>query len=435
MIKPLPPSDVNGFCEDPDNPPPLPPWPEEETSHALDIIRWSDIKDLDVPPVEYIWEPFLTRVGFGIIAAHPGTGKSFLALQLFVSIATGLPLFGRPTCGPAGAGMVALEDDPNVVHRRLKAIRRAYGSAWSAKHDDLFDRNGRLFIRARKPLEGLTGAAAAHHLAAIAREIGAHMKTTQDPPAVVFVDTMNAVNGGDENSNTEARALTATVLGLSDALGCSVYVLHHLKKSGIGKNALSTLVDRLDPELVRGAGAFVGSARAVVQFGWIQPHEAAKVGLEQENSHRRYAVVALTKVNDGPLSPWLLLEHSSEFAGIFEPVANGDDVLASLRGGNAEEDMSLAESMLMDLHANAGLPEKEVRSLILEKHYPDDDKAKADKKLKTAFSNMRRRQGWLMKGSLKLTVLGFQKVQELGRQHHEPDNPDTPGNESWRESA
>ena len=410
------------------------PWEGKEDAppHALDLLRWSDLKDRDVPPVQYIWEPFLTRVAFGIIAAHPGTGKSFLALQLAVSVATGLPLFGHPTCGPAGAGLVALEDDPTVVHRRLKAIRRGYGSMWTPKHDDLMETNLRILVRARRPLEALNGAAAAHQLAAMAQEIGAHMQTTRDP-VIIFLDTLNAIHDGEENSNTEARVLNAAILGLSDTLGgCSIYALHHLRKAGNGKNA-PMIADRLDPELVRGAGAFVGSARAVVQFGWIQPQEAGKVGLEQENSHRRYAIVALTKVNDGPLSSWLLLEHSPEFAGIFVPVPKGDEVLAALRGGNAEEDLSLAETMLLDIHRDAGLTDKEIRKTLLAKYYPDDPKA--DSKLKGMLTNLRHRKGWLVKGGLKLTVPGFQKVQELGQQSGEAVNSDDSNDESWRASA
>ena len=396
------------------------------SSKTLEVVRWADLKDCIVPSVKWAWEPFFPAVPFGLLAALPGTGKSFLALQIVAASATGLPLFGRPTCGPAGAGLLALEDDVNVVHRRLKAIRESYGNDWTPEHDDLLDRNLRILVRGRKPLEGLTGSAAAHELAHMAREIGAAMQTTQDSPAILFIDTMNAVNSGDENSNTEARSLTATIFGLHDALGCSVYALHHLRKAGSGKNA-PVLTDRLDPELVRGAGAFVGSARAVVQFGWILPNEAQKAGLEVTNCHRRYVLMALTKINDGPLSPWMLLEHSQEYAGILAPVAHGEEALAALRGGNAMEDLSQAETILMDIHKGLG------RDELMAKHYPEDPRA--DAKLKGMLQNLRRRQGWLTKGGMKLTVIGFQKVQELGRQDAEAVNPEGSESESWPESA
>lgn len=405
------------------------PWAggeEGERARALDVLRWSDLKDKRVPPPRWLWDPFFPAVPFGILASHPGHGKSLLSLQIAVGTATGLPVFGLPTCGPAGAGILALEDDQNVIHRRLRAIVEAYGPTWTPVHDSLLDGNLRVMVRARTPLEGLEGTAAAHHLATLARELGSAMGNTQDPPAVLFLDTLNAVHGGDENSNTEVRALTAAVFGLHDALGCSVWALHHLRKSGGAKGGPS-FTERMDPELVRGAGALVGSARAVVQFGWILPNEAGKANLETLNSQRLYAILGLTKVNDGSLSPWLLLEHS-KLAGLWIQTVCGDEALAVLRGGKAVEELGKAEALLLDVHA--GLD----RKALAEKHYPDDPKA--SDKLKSALQDLRRRHGWIQKGNLELTVQGFEKVKALhGRQTEENANHDEDENESWRESA
>ncbi len=71
----------------------------------------------------------------------------------------------------------------------------------------------------------------------------------------------------------------AAIFGLHDSLNCSVWALHHLRKAGSGRSA-PALSDRLDPELVRGTSAFVGSARGVVQFGWVNSNEAVKAGLD-----------------------------------------------------------------------------------------------------------------------------------------------------------
>jgi hypothetical protein len=404
------------------------PWDgkEEEPPHALDVLKWSDLKDKTVPPVRYVWDPYFPVVPFGILASHPGHGKSLLSLQIAVSVASGMPLFGSQTCGPAGAGVLALEDDQNVIHRRLKAITEAYGPAWTPVQDELLDRNLRVLVRGRTPLEGLGQAGAAFQLAHLAQELGDAMRTTQDPPAILFLDTLNAVHDGDEKDATATRPLIAAIFGLHDALGCSVWALHHLRKSGNTKSA-PTLADRLDPELVRGSSALVGGARAVVQFGWILPSEAAKVELETENSARLYAIVSLTKVNDGPLSPWLLLEHSA-LAGLWVPTQDGDKALASLRGGNAVEKLGKAEAILLDIHA--GLD----RKALAEKHYPEN--AKAADHLKSALQDLRRRHGWLQAGKMELTGSGFTKIQELkGRQALEDANPGEEENESWSASA
>ncbi len=396
-----------------------------EKHKPLEVLRWHDLKDRPVPPVCWLWEPYFPKVPFGILGSHPGHGKSLLSLQIAVGTATGLPVFGIPTCGPAGAGVLALEDDKNVIHRRLEAIVKAYGSDWAQVHDDLMDQNLRVMVRGRTPLEGLDGTAAAHHLSALAQELGAAMQTTKDPPALLFLDTLNAVHGGDENSNTEVRVLAATVFGLHDALGCSVWALHHLRKSGNAKSAPS-FTDRMDPELVRGAGAFVGSARAVVQFGWITSVEAGKAGLEATNSHRLYAVVGLTKINDGPLSPWLLLEHA-QLAGLWTKTPGGDKALATIRGSAALDELTRSEKLLLDIHR--GVPQ----ATIAEKLYPGDPKGKD--KVKGAIQDLRRRHGWLQPKSTELTVKGFEKIQELGRQGDEPAYSEGAEDENYQQSA
>jgi hypothetical protein len=391
--------------------------PAKIKPRALEVLHWSDFKGKAVPPVKWIWEPYFPATPFGILASHPGHGKSFLALQMAVAVATGLPLLGLPTGAPAGAGVLALEDDASVIHRRLRAIVESYGLSWTPEHDALLQSNLVIIVRGRMALEGTEGNAAAHQLNRLAKELVEAMGATQAPPAVLFLDTLNAIHGGDENSNAEVRPLVATIFGLHDTLGCSVWALHHLRKSGTGRNA-PALTDRLDPELVRGAGALVGSARAVVQFGWITPNEATKAGLEAENSHRRYAVMGLTKINDGPQSPWTLLEHAPG-SGLWVPTADGDRALAALRGGGAVEELGKAEAILLDLHKGMD------RVTLAAKHFPDDPKGI---RVKGALSHMRTRQGWLEKGSTNLTPAGLKKALELkGIQSAECGYLDGPG--------
>lgn len=163
-----------------------------------------------------------------------------------------------------------------------------------------------------------------------------------------------------------------------------------------------------------------------MQLGWITPVEAGKVELETHGTSRLYAILGLTKVNDGPLSPWLLLQHSEQ-AGLWAPTPNGDQALAKLRGGNAVEELTKAETILLDVAA--GLDHK---ALAL-KHYPDDPKA--GDRMKTQLNSLRNRHKWLQKGGLDLTVQGFTKVKELGAQDCKPVDPDEAENEYFRDSA
>lgn len=401
-----------------------------QAHRRLEVIQWDDLKDQPIPEVEWCWNPFFPKVPLAFLVSHPGHGKSILATQFAVAKAVGLPLYGHPTGAAGGTGLLALEDDRNVVHRRIRAAVADYGADWTSEQDRLLNANLRLMVRARQPLLNLNREDQALHLSGLAMELADTMRTTEAPPNWLGVDTLNAVNGGDENDATAARPLIATAYNISDALNCSVWGLHHFRKTGVGRNA-PTLMDRMDPELMRGSSALLGGARAVCQLGWILPQEAGKVNLEQKGCQRLYAILGLTKVNDGPMSPWLLLEHSAN-AGLWVPVPRGEHLLAQLRGGNAVEELNKAELLLLDLHA--GLDSK----ALVEKHYPNDPKAET--KLKNAIADLRRRptpeRGWVQKGSRELTIWGFEKVKELkGRQGLESANPNEEGDESWRDSA
>jgi hypothetical protein len=379
--------------------------PPSHTKHGkprrLELLTWNAIKDLPTPPPDWVWRPFLPRVAFAIVAAQSGHGKSLLGLQLAVATATGLPLFGLPTCGPSGVGVVALEDDRNVVIRRLQAVKDSYGLDWTPEHDSLMASNLRIMVRSKAALG--TGEAAAHTLAGLVDEIGEELATT-GRPALLILDTLNSMNGADENSNDAVRELVATIFRLHDALGCTVVATHHLRKSGTGRNA-PTLGDRMDAELVRGASALVASARAVVQFGWITPKEAEKVGLFPENADRRYAILCLSKINDGPRPSPVLLEHGGR-VGLWHPVPDGDSILAGLRGEGAERELESYEAILLDIAA--GLD----HAALATKHFPDDPRGAAGK-LKSSLTRMRSTKGWLQPRTIVLTLEGAKKVAEL----------------------
>lgn len=383
------------------------PVPDPEPSLSakpprfLEVLRWSDLKDHPIPPIKWLLEPFFPAAPFGILASAPGHGKSILALQLAVALATGLPVLDRPACGPAGAGILAMEDGEPTLHRRLDAIRRSYGFAWQPEHDALLEANLRLLIRGKETIGDPA------HLGALAKQLVEEMKTTQDRPAALFLDTLNSVYAHDENDNTAARLLAATVFRLHDALdGCSVWALHHIRKAGVGRNAPS-MADRVDPELVRGASALAASARAMVQLGWVTPNEAQKVGLDPENANRRYGILALSKINDGPLSQWVLTEHDADHAGLWTPAPDGEHLLAALRGGNAAKEMDRNERILLDLASGMD------REKLQNKYFPEDPRAMD--KFRGALRNIRTRQEWIQKGSLALTEKGRLKVQELER--------------------
>jgi len=88
------------------------------------VVPFADLAHSEPPPQAFWWHDYMPAGVVTLLGAHGGTGKSFLAIQLAVSVALGLPLFGVPT----KRGSVAIfsgEDDADVLRRRLHHVCRA----------------------------------------------------------------------------------------------------------------------------------------------------------------------------------------------------------------------------------------------------------------------------------------------------------------------
>ena len=351
------------------------PWngsTERVTTNRLDSLRWSAIRNQVVPKIKWHWEPYFPEIPFGLLVSLPGHGKSILMVQIAVAMATGLPLFGFPTGTPGGVVIIALEDGKDTLHRRIKAAVESYGATFTEEHHRLLDVNLRVLFRSENPLAYESPAAHDMALTGLMDEIITAATTCEAPLQITFIDTFNNVHGGDENSAQETRTILAAIYALHTRLSCSVWALHHVKKVGTARNA-PPLVERLDPDLSRGSGAILGGLRGQVQFGWIYPKEAIKVGLEPDGAARRYAIMALTKINDGAPSPWLLLEHTAN-AGLWTPVPHGAEILARLRGNDAIEKATVADQVLMAVYeANAGRQQLN-RGEVAARLFPDHKK-------------------------------------------------------------
>lgn len=86
--------------------------------------------ELDARPEEQRWliEGLWSAEAVGILGGEPKCCKSFLALDMAVSVAAGVPCLRRfPTMGRGRVLLFAAEDSPSVVRQRLSGIAAAVG--------------------------------------------------------------------------------------------------------------------------------------------------------------------------------------------------------------------------------------------------------------------------------------------------------------------
>src|SRR5262245_4264602 len=96
--------------------------PPEPTEELLPVVRVADLGEPDTAKrwlVEGLW----TRAAVGFIAGIPKLGKTWLGLDLALSVATGTPCLGRYEVAAPGDALVYLaEDHPTEVRQRLEAL-------------------------------------------------------------------------------------------------------------------------------------------------------------------------------------------------------------------------------------------------------------------------------------------------------------------------
>ncbi len=193
-----------------------------------------DLRRLDqpLPPPRWLVEGRMTRETLTVLGAKPGVGKSWIALDLSLAVATGRPFLGSPVRSP---GRVLYLDAENGEHLALRRLRQL-----GARPEDLGD-------RLRYSTEPLV----------LVRTLDVRrllLTLEEHRPDLVVVDTL-ASHAPSAESDTESMAgFLAQVWSASRASGAAMLLLHHLRKSlqSAGRD------DPLDS--FRGAGHLIGAA-------------------------------------------------------------------------------------------------------------------------------------------------------------------------------
>ncbi len=206
------------------------------TWHDASRFKWLDVsRPLDaVLDGNWLIKGVLPAHGVGVLYGRPGSGKTFVALDLALHIAARKPWRAHITKG-GGTAYVAMEGGPATVNRVV---------AWRDEHD-------------AAPKLLLTKQAvdlrSSHDDAdALIEELREHnRRDAENTIRLVVIDTLNiALAGGNENDSQDMGAFVTTVKHIADALACFVLVVHHSgKDEARGSRGHSSLLGAVDTEL------------------------------------------------------------------------------------------------------------------------------------------------------------------------------------------
>ena len=155
----------------------------------------------------------------GIVGGEPKCCKSFLALDLAVAVAAGVPCLRRFAVPRAGRVLLfAAEDALHIVRRRLEGISAAAGVAL-----------------ANLDIQVITAPTVRLDLDADRRNLAETVARLQ--PRLLILDPFVRLHRIDENASGEAAPLLAYLRELQRRHDVAVLVVHHAKKGGGGVRA------------------------------------------------------------------------------------------------------------------------------------------------------------------------------------------------------
>ena len=154
------------------------------------------------------------RHAVGIVGGEPKCGKSFLALDLAVAVAAGVPClrnFAAERPGPVL--LFAAEDAGHIVRTRLQGIARAAGAAFETLDIAVID----------VPILRLDHRNDRQRLLETVERIR---------PSLVILDPLVRLHGVDENAVAEIAPILGFLRDIQRRFETAVLLVHHARKGG-----------------------------------------------------------------------------------------------------------------------------------------------------------------------------------------------------------
>jgi len=207
----------------------LPPveTPEPPAKAGRQWFRHGDAKGR----VEWLYYGLLPKIGTGVLLAESQAGKTFLAIHMAHSLATGKPFFG---------------ERPDDLGATLFLFAGSEGSGLAQRLDALGEPE-RLPISATM-VGNLSDRDALVNVLADCREEAARLDLKFGLPVRLIVIETLAASGllQDENDNSEASRAMANLATLSREMGALVLTSHHPDKAGKGSRGASAIPSSAD---------------------------------------------------------------------------------------------------------------------------------------------------------------------------------------------
>ncbi len=200
-------------------------------------------------PLEFLVDPLIVAGSAGFISGEPKIGKTQIALDLAVSLASGRPFLGKFSVPKRRRVLfIENEDGTRLVGRRLRKLMGHYGVTPPELEDWLC-----FAVRKGFMLDDR------EWVAALIQQCKERLIE------VVFLDVLNLSHTGDENSARDMSAVVRAGRTIMRECGVSFFVLHHFRKSGKGESS------QRGSQRMRGSSVLAGFSENSIYLSYEKP--------------------------------------------------------------------------------------------------------------------------------------------------------------------
>ena len=254
----------------------------EELESALTPIDVHAALHTDPPKADYVL-PGLLAGTIGMIVAPGASGKSYLALDAALSVATGHDLTGGAlTAETTGSvAYLAAEDPEIIIQYRLRALSQHIPS----------DVRELLAERLEVwPLAGMRPSIYANDDMTRVTEWRAWVARVASRCRLVLMDTLRRFHSGEENDSGQMAELLGVLEEIARHTGATIVLLHHTNKGAV-------LAGQGDAaQAIRGSSVLSDNVRWQLNLAGMNEKEAKEKGVD-DDERRRYVRLTAAKAN------------------------------------------------------------------------------------------------------------------------------------------
>lgn len=241
----------------------------------LRVVTGSALVGREIPARQWLIRDLIPSGTVTLLAGDGGTGKSLLAQQLAVAVATGRPWLGN-AAERGGAVYLSAEDDLDEVHRRLADITEAEGLGLA----DLAD----LHVLPLAGEDAVLAAPDQRSDVVVKTPLWAQLVDAlrEIRPRLLVLDNLADVFAGNENARPQARQFIGMLRGLAMHHALTVLVISHPSLTGMSSGTGTS-----------GSTAWSNSVRARLYL--------ERVTIDKEEADPDLRVLCVKKANYAPV--------------------------------------------------------------------------------------------------------------------------------------